>query len=128
MSNQLDKETIAKMCRDASQVQNQIDRGIEIWPGPATELIGDLCCHVMALSAMVEELQAELHNARIGDPTADLIHANRDALLEKHQEAVQRIGNCLRQGNIVMAGAVLGTLAMYHPMNESWPGWPEGSA
>lgn len=63
----------------------------------------------------------------------DLIEANRDAILKKHEEAVQRIGKVLIGGGnkhdaekLVYIGKVLHALSVFHPMHgESWTGWPE---
>lgn len=75
------------------------------------------------------------------DPMSDLINANRDELLAKHEEAVRRVLRCLRRGLADTGGAryvlerecklandVLAALHSFHPMHgESWQGWPEGS-
>lgn len=63
------------------------------------------------------------------DPYADLIEANRDEVLRKHREAIQRISFCLRQQQPELAYQVIQSLSTFHPMHcESWSGWPNGSA
>lgn len=65
------------------------------------------------------------------DPYADLINANRDEMLRKHEEAVQRVRKCLEPvknsvGSAFDALKVLDALSLFHPMHgESWKGWPE---
>src|SRR5207244_8319450 len=106
--------------------------------GAASELVGDLCCHVLALSAMVEELQADLHQARSGDPTLDLINTNRDTILQMHEEAVRQVRRCIQNARkntettgfdwLELSEKILDALSLFHPMHgESWAGWPEGS-
>lgn len=67
------------------------------------------------------------------DPMADLIEANRDEILKKHQEAVRIIGDALvgggdgeitREGKLLYIGRVLHALNTFHPMHcESWKGF-----
>jgi hypothetical protein len=67
------------------------------------------------------------------DSTGDLVNANRDIILEKHQEAVRRVRRLLTRvplttAHMVTAVLVLDALGEFHPMHgESWAGWPEGS-
>ncbi len=84
-----------------------------------------------ALSKHIERLEADLHKARQGDPTGDLIQANRDAILEKHQEAARLIRKKVDEAgherdklhDIV---DIIDALNSFHPMHcESWKGWPE---
>ena len=71
---------------------------------------------------------ALLDAERVGDPMGDLIQANRDELLRKHEEAVQRVRKRLESGDTRGALAVLDALRLFHPMHcESWCGWPEGT-
>ncbi len=68
------------------------------------------------------------------DPTADLIHANRDMMLRKHEEAITLIRQvlALHSGEKISEveiriGDILDALALFHPMHgESWKGWPVG--
>lgn len=77
----------------------------------------------------VEKLKADLV-ARY-DPTADLIQANRDSILDMHKEAVRRVRRALesnKPGRRDLALDVLDALGQFHPMHgESFPGWPVGS-
>lgn len=61
-----------------------------------------------------------------GKAELDLIEANRDEILRKHEEAVQRVRGCLKRSNTALALQVLDALNLFHPMHE-WTGWPEGS-
>jgi hypothetical protein len=80
----------------------------------------------------------ENHLASIQDSTLDLIHANRDSILTKHEEAISLIKMCLENGLKDPSGLkyaleawckkaleVVRVLNLFHPMHgESWPGWP----
>ena len=73
------------------------------------------------------------------DPMADMINANRDAILEKHNEAVQLIRGQLAtalsdksglkytmEKSLLQISAILDALLLFHPMYcESWEGWPK---
>jgi len=86
---------------------------------------------------VIERMQKDIRE--MYDPTADLIQANRDAILEKHEEAVRRIRTCLAVAAVDKSGmryttedqckkitAILNALSLFHPMHcESWKGWPE---
>ncbi len=87
---------------------------------------------------VVERVEKRL--AETMDPTRDLIEANRDTILNFHEEAIRRIRKCLTN---VMAGPVAAdseatrtqcrlalqvivSLNLFHPMHgESWCGWPQ---
>ena len=58
-----------------------------------------------------------------GQATLDLINANRDEILKKHEEAITLI----RKWRIYpdKIEVILNALNMFHPMHtESWCGWP----
>jgi len=83
-------------------------------------------------AAVIDELEKEL-SARY-DPMAGLIEANRDCILEKHQEAIQLIADLTRNvGSSSWSwelsqkiNSILDALSMFHPMHgESWSGWPK---
>ena len=88
----------------------------------------------------VERLKADL--VAQYDPHGDLVAANRDAILAKHEEAVRRLRRCLTEGlkdksgmrfgleaQCKFAVRVLDALNLFHPMHcESWGGWPEETA
>jgi hypothetical protein len=90
-------------------------------------------------SMLARQFLRSVERERRGDPTADLIHSNRDAMLEKHEQAVSRVRCCLTEGLADKSGmryrlerecktamAVLDALSLFHPMHcESWKGWPE---
>lgn len=58
----------------------------------------------------------------------DMINANRDEMLKKHEEAVSMVQRALSTSDTVTASRVLKALNLFHPMHpESWPGWPEGA-
>lgn len=69
------------------------------------------------------------------DPMGDLVSANRDVILKRHEEAIARLRKALEaakqhgwvQDHIEMGLAIINALSLYHPMNDTWPGWPEGS-
>lgn len=75
----------------------------------------------------VERLKGDL--VAMHDPTADMIHANRDAMLSKHDEAIRLIRDALKHNRHALCGLdrieeILDALAMFHPMHgESWKGW-----
>ncbi len=89
----------------------------------------------IALSQHIERLECELHQARSGDQTLDLVHANRDAILDMHKEAIRLVRVALEQGFGSVSEAaemsnkierILKALNLFHPMHgESWKGWPE---
>ncbi len=76
--------------------------------------------------------------AEATNPGLDLIHANRDAILQMHEEAIRRIRAlvepCQTGGATVALGAmgcllvwrILEALNQFHPMH-GWVGWPEGT-
>lgn len=80
---------------------------------------------------LTKRLEDELKAAY--DPMSDLIHANRDEMLNKHEEAVRRINKLLIGGGdnhdiekLEKIGKILYALSLFHPMHgESWKGWPE---
>ena len=86
-----------------------------------------------AVADLKENLVAAL------DPTLDLIHANRDEILRKHEEAVGLIRKALdvppslklsvNHDRLSTArhrvSEVLDALALFHPMHDDWPGWPK---
>jgi hypothetical protein len=74
--------------------------------------------------ARVAELEAELHQWRQGDPTDDLIHANRDALLDVFQEGVRRAGKALANGDADLAQRILQAANGFHPMHAESFSWP----
>ena len=61
------------------------------------------------------------------DPYRDLVAANRDAVMEKQTEAVRRVRRLLALDKVDLAREVLDALCLFHPMNDDWKGWPEGS-
>jgi len=81
----------------------------------------------------------EKHLAASHDPMADMIQANRDIVLKKHEEAIQLIRNCVveikkdigghryaTELKVLRIEAILLALSMFHPMHgESWSGWPK---
>ncbi len=85
----------------------------------------------VALSQHIERLECELHEARSGDPTGDLIHANRDAILDMHKEAIRRIKALANEhgssrDTLLDINCVIEALNTFHPMHcESWKGWPK---
>lgn len=79
---------------------------------------------------VVQRLQDTL--AAQYDPTGDLIEANRDIILRKHEEAVSLLRKILdpiligSESQVRQAIKVLDALSIFHPMHgESWPGWPK---
>ena len=80
---------------------------------------------------VVDRLTKELTEQQ--DPTRDLIEANRDSILRKHEEAARLIGSVLVGGGdkhdaekLLYIGKVLHALNTFHPMyGESWIGWPQ---
>ncbi len=80
---------------------------------------------------VVERLEKDL--ASRCDGTLDLVHANRDSILAKHEEAVRRIKavllrHCNELWNVALALRIIDALNQFHPMyGDSFPGWPEGS-
>jgi hypothetical protein len=80
---------------------------------------------------VVDRLQN--HLGEIQDGTRDLINANRDMILEIHQEGFRLIKNQLSQisGNadrVRLIEKIFHAIDSFHPMHgESWVGWPEGS-
>ena len=81
---------------------------------------------VEAVSKLKENLVKQL------DPMGDLIQANRDEILKKHEEAVTLISSVFRGGRGQTAESKLGyilkvleALNTFHPMHaETWCGWP----
>lgn len=64
------------------------------------------------------------------DPMEDLIHANIEDLLRKHQEAIARIRKETQRQDkkraVECIVKILDALNTFHPMHgESWQGWPE---
>lgn len=95
---------------------------------------------------VVEQLKKDLTDSY--DPTGDLIAANRDEILRKHEEAARRVRKQCEyvwgtlsqtQGAIPpivlhdvrdharLALDILQALNLFHPMADDWCGWPEGS-
>ncbi len=66
-----------------------------------------------------------------GRATQDLVHANRDHILQMHEEAMRRVRRALesnKPGRRDLALEVLDALGQFHPMHgESWKGWPPAS-
>ena len=54
---------LEQMEKDAANVQAALDRGVEHFVGPASEQVGDLCCHVQALVCEVNDLESQLRMA-----------------------------------------------------------------
>jgi hypothetical protein len=90
----------------------------------------------------VREYWTMRNEAEQYDPGADLIHANRDAILEIHQDALRRIQRVVNTIEAVEAGfttteahvnarllrKIVDAAWSFHPMHaESWSGFPEGS-
>jgi hypothetical protein len=81
----------------------------------------------------VERLKADL--IRLHDPMGDLVHANRDEILRKHEEAARKVRTILERSrkdtrawsvSIDEALSVLDALNQFHPMHaDSWCGWPD---
>jgi hypothetical protein len=65
------------------------------------------------------------------DPYVDLVNANRDELLRKHQEAVSLLRRVLTRPDldpkraVEQARDVLDALNLFHPMHCDWKGWPK---
>jgi hypothetical protein len=81
-------------------------------------------------SAWWKKRHPNVQNIPEYDPYGDLINANRDEILKKHEEAVRRIRPLLDSDDHAakrLAIRVLDALNQYHPMNDTWCGWPEGS-
>jgi hypothetical protein len=75
-----------------------------------------------ACDAMHKQLQAVDWN---GKATADLVEANRDELLKKHQEAIRLIRVAVLRDDCRQAMRIMDVLSLFHPMHgESWCGWP----
>jgi hypothetical protein len=87
------------------------------------------------MQAVIDKQESEIksHYQNECDPYADLIEANRDAMLKIHEEAVKRIGKVLIGGGdrhdaekLIYIGKVLHALSVFHQMHcETWKGWPE---
>lgn len=86
---------------------------------------------------MSERTEAEAKLVSMLDPTADLINANRDIILEKHEEAIQLIANITKPvGSSAFSynlatriNSILKALGNFHPMHEeSWEGWPKDAS
>jgi hypothetical protein len=74
---------------------------------------------------VVAKLKARLAESR-GDPMLDMIHANRDAILQITEEGLRRVKKCLEMGDVPKALRVIEAVNTFHPMHgESWGGWPE---
>lgn len=79
---------------------------------------------------VIERLKRDLMNRH--DPLADMIHANRDEMLQRHEEAARLICGMLTGGGpdhdhekLIYIGKVLYALNTFHPMHaEDWIGWP----
>ena len=79
------------------------------------------------------------HLVELQDPMKDMVNANRDTILKKHEEAITMIRRCVdraeadksgmkygMEAQILMIGRILTSLSAFHPMHgESWKGWPE---
>ena len=80
---------------------------------------------------IVQKLKRQLADQH--DPMLELIEANRDSILKKHEEAFGLINRVLIGGGsqhdaekLIYIGKVLHALSVFHPMHgESWKGWPE---
>lgn len=60
------------------------------------------------------------------DPIGDLVNANRDEILRKHEEAIQLIRQAITDSRPDLVIRIIDALQMFHPMHsESWKGWPE---
>ncbi len=106
----------------------------------ANELIDDSCAsyneyllakELLRRGEVIDTLTNDL--MQLQDPMGDMINANRDSILKKHEEAIQLIANLL-QSNIDDSDledeirAILKALSQFHPMHdESWQGWPKES-
>jgi DnaJ-domain-containing protein 1 len=115
--------------RNAVKVASQIINRPSTNPGDDLALLAQ---KVVKQDEAIERLEAALVASQ--DPTRDLITANRDTILEMHEEAVRRIQKALKQGAVigtmnscVLILMILAALGRFHPMDESWDGWPEGS-
>lgn len=88
------------------------------------------------LQEKVDHLNKQLASLYQEQGMDDLIQANRDEILRKHQEAVRLIAPLLIMGGsgpetmtkkIAHVGEILHALNSFHPMHaESWQGWPKG--
>ncbi len=59
------------------------------------------------------------------DPMLDLVHANRDVILQKHEEAIRLIRKEAEADGIKRVLDIIHALNLFHPMYaESWEGWP----
>ncbi len=66
-----------------------------------------------------------------GQAQEDLIHANRDTILDIHKEALRRIKSLIaylpNEGKLVLIAEIIKAVNTFHPMHaESWKGFPEG--
>ena len=105
---------------------------------PSTEEDASLICLLRQFAEracdIIERQEAALKAVDWeGQAMNDLIQANRDTILQMHEEAARRIGKVLVGGGnqhdaekLVYIGKVLHALSVFHPMHgESWCGWPE---
>lgn len=75
------------------------------------------------IEALHKQLQGIDWNGRA---ELDLIHANRDEILKKHEEAYRRVRDAIVRDDRALAFKILDALTLFHPMHaESWVGWPE---
>src|SRR4051812_37924271 len=75
------------------------------------------------------KVNRELHEALAAaqDPTGDLVQANRDVILEIHQEALRRIKYCLQNDKSGLIPLIVDAARSFHPMHPEGWSWPEGS-
>lgn len=91
---------------------------------------------LMSERADTVKLAQRLLDEPNADPDLDMIHANRDEILRKHEEAIQLIRSaCCNHGKLAFPNSdrtlaviyireVIDALSMFHPMHE-WQGWPK---
>ena len=79
---------------------------------------------------IIERLENRLEESL--DPTADLINANRDAILKIYEEGIRRIGKLVtHQGNrsdsekMLSIDKILHAVNTFHPMHGESFSWPE---
>lgn len=114
-----------------SERQDAIRLAEKILERPCADPDDDLAMLGRQLLRYVEAVD-KLKKELTYDPGLDLVHANRDEILRKHEEAALLIRVVTArplqdaESKLVDIHAILDALSLFHPMHtESWKGWPK---
>ncbi len=119
------------------------DDGSSIFPDDSLKILSR---QLLRRREVIERM--EKHLAEMQDPTLDMIHANRDAILRIHDEGLSRVRKKLEylatslaqsdspppivikdlEEHARLALKIIAAAMEFHPMHgESWSSWPPGS-